>query len=151
MNRRDFVLASTAASLAAANAARAVASAAPTSAELSLADIAAGFAQGHLTSVELTSLYLARIEAMNTRGPNLRAVLETNPKALEIAAALDAERKAGKRKGPLHGVPVLIKDNIETSDPMIPRARWLVRARGFAAHRAPARRGGRDTRQSQYE
>jgi amidase len=137
MNRRDFVLASTAASLATANAARALASTTPTSAELSLADIAASFAEGHLTSVELTALYLARIEAVNTRGPNLRAVLETNPRALEIAAALDAERKAGKIKGPLHGVPVLIKDNIETSDPMMTTAGSLALDGWYAPEDSP--------------
>jgi amidase len=136
MNRRDFVIGSTIASLAASRAARA-APADPLSSELSLADMAAGFAQGHFTSVELTSMYLARIEAMNTRGPNLRAVLETNPKALEIAAALDAGRKAGKLRGPLHGVPVLIKDNIETSDRMMTTAGSLALDAWYAAEDAP--------------
>ena len=122
MNRRDFVLVSAAASLAASQAAHAVAPAGSSSAELSLADIAAGFAQGRLTAVELTRTYLARIDEMNLRGPNLHAVIETNPKALGIAAALDAEYKAGKVRGPLHGVPVLIKDNVETSDRMMTTA-----------------------------
>jgi amidase len=122
MNRRNFVLTSAVASLAASAAVRAAAPGAPASAELSLADIAAAFAQGHLTSVELTQTYLTRIDDMNMRGPNLHAVIETNPKALDIATALDAERKSSKVRGPLHGVPVLIKDNIETADPMMTTA-----------------------------
>jgi amidase len=137
MNRRDFVIGSTIASLAASQAARAAAAADPLSSELSLTDMAAGFAQSHFTSVELTSMYLARIEATNARGPNLRAVLETNPKALEIAAALDAERKAGKVRGPLHGVPVLIKDNIETSDRMMTTAGSLALDGWYAPEDAP--------------
>src|ERR1700680_1145046 len=62
--------------------------------ELSLADIVAAFADGRWTSQQLTQNYLARIEALDRHGPTLRAVIETNPRALEIAAGLDAERKS---------------------------------------------------------
>ncbi len=137
MNRRNFVLASAVASLAASAAARATPASPPASAELSLADIAAAFAHGNLTSVELTQTYLTRIEDMNLRGPSLHAVIETNPKALDIATALDAERKAGKVRGPLHGVPVLIKDNIETADPMMTTAGSMALEGWYAPADAP--------------
>ena len=63
----------------------------------------------------MTQQYLARIDAIDQRGPAINAVIELNPDALAIASQLDAERKAGKVRGPLHGIPVLIKDNIDTS------------------------------------
>ena len=86
--------------------------------ELTLADLQAGMASGRFTSHSITQLYLSRIEAMDRRGPTLRHVIETNPDALSIADSLDAERRAGKVRGPLHGIPVLIKDNIDTADRM---------------------------------
>ena len=70
---------------------------------------------GDLSSVELTEAYLRRIERLD---PLLHAVIETNPAALEIAARRDAERRAGRSRGPLHGIPVLLKDNIATNDAM---------------------------------
>ena len=75
-------------------------------------------AAGKASSVDLVRAYLARIAAMDRKGPALRSVIALNPDALAQAKALDAERKAGRVRGPLHGVPVLIKDNIETADPM---------------------------------
>ena len=69
-----------------------------------------------ITSSELTRQCLDRIEATNHRGPALRAVIEVNPDATRLARALDAERKAGRTRGPLHGIPVLLKDNIDTAD-----------------------------------
>jgi len=90
--------------------------------ELSLTDIAAAFADGRMTSQQLTQSYLARIDKLDRRGPSLGAVIETNPRALEIAGALDAERKTRGVRGPLHGVPVLIKDNVETADHMMSTA-----------------------------
>ncbi len=71
---------------------------------------------GKYTSRSLCEQYLARIDALDARGPAIRAVLETNPDALSIAAALDAERRAKGPRGPLHGIPVLIKDNVATAD-----------------------------------
>jgi len=72
-------------------------------------------ASGSLTSRELTETYLARIETVD---PALRSVLETNPDAIQIAEALDAERRSGRARGPLHGIPVLVKDNVDTADRM---------------------------------
>ena len=74
--------------------------------------------KGTLTSRALTQRYLTRIDAMDKRGPAVNAIIELNPDALAIADAMDAERKQGKVRGPLHGIPVLIKDNIDTADKM---------------------------------
>ncbi|WP_312518328.1 amidase [Massilia sp.] len=73
---------------------------------------------GKLTAQELAKRYLARIESIDRAGPRLRSVIETNPDALAIAAERDRERKVGKLRGPLHGIPVLLKDNIATADRM---------------------------------
>lgn len=73
---------------------------------------------GGLTSRALTAAYLARIAAIDHAGPQLRSVIEINPDALALAEARDAERAAGKVRGPLHGIPVLLKDNIATADRM---------------------------------
>jgi amidase len=94
--------------------------------ELTLTDIADAFAAGRLTSRALTEAYLKRIDAMNGRGPELRAVIETNPQALDAAGKLDRERLSNGPRGPLHGVPILIKDNIETSDRMMTTAGSLA-------------------------
>ena len=72
-------------------------------------------AAGELTSRSLTETYLARIETVDA---TLRSVLEMNPDALEIADAMDAERRSGSVRGPLHGIPILVKDNIDTADRM---------------------------------
>jgi amidase len=79
----------------------------------SIADINAAFAAGALTSEKLTTLCLARINAYE---PKLHAVITLNPKALEEARALDAERKAKGPRSPLHGIPVVLKDNYDTAD-----------------------------------
>jgi len=73
---------------------------------------------GQHTSQSITKQYLKRIGAIDKKGPALNAVIELNPDALSIAGAMDAERKAGKIRGPLHGIPVLIKDNIDCGDKM---------------------------------
>ena len=83
---------------------------------------------GRHTSASITKLYLDRIEAIDKRGPALNAVIELNPDALKIAGAMDAERKAGKLRGPLHGIPVLVKDNIDTADQMMTTAGALALA-----------------------
>lgn len=85
-------------------------------AEATVDDLQARMAAGTLTSRQLTAAYLARIAAIDQAGPKLNSVIEVNPDALAIADALDAERKVGKVRGPLHGIPVLIKDNIDTAD-----------------------------------
>jgi amidase len=86
--------------------------------ELTIKDAQAAMASGRLTSRRLTEMYLERIERIDRRGPALNSVIETNPDALSIAEGLDRERKQGRTRGPLHGVPVLIKDNIDTADRM---------------------------------
>ena len=87
-------------------------------AEATIEQLQAQMKAGELTAHALTSAYLARITAIDRAGPTLRAVIEINPDALTIARQLDAERAAGKVRGPLHGIPVLIKDNIATADRM---------------------------------
>jgi amidase len=82
-------------------------------AELSAVDAAAKMKAGELSSHDLTQSYLDRIAKIDKAGPALNAVIELNPDALKEADALDAERKAGKLRGPLHGIPVLLKDNID--------------------------------------
>jgi amidase len=82
--------------------------------EASVVDLQAGMAAGHFTSVDLVRAYFARIEEVNLKGPALRAVLELNPSALFQAQVLDEERAMLGARGPLHGIPVLLKDNIAT-------------------------------------
>jgi amidase len=82
--------------------------------ELSAVDARDRMAAGTLTSRSLTQAYLDRINAVDKAGPKLNSVIELNPKAIADAEALDAERQAGKVRGPLHGMPILIKDNIDS-------------------------------------
>jgi amidase len=86
--------------------------------EVSLATLGDGLEQGKWTSARLVELYLRRINEIDRNGPRLGAVLALNPDAANIARQLDDERKAGHVRGPLHGIPILIKDNVETRDPM---------------------------------
>ncbi len=86
--------------------------------DLGIGDLAKGLAEGRWTSQRLVELYTARIEAIDRSGPRLGAVIEMNPDAASIAASLDRERKQGHLRGPMHGVPVLLKDNIDTADRM---------------------------------
>src|SRR3984893_12507567 len=86
--------------------------------ELTIADFQAGIASGKFTCRSLTQKYMARIEEIDRRGPAVNSVIELNPDALAIAEGLDKERKAKGFPGPLHGIPVLIKDNIDTADRM---------------------------------
>src|SRR5438093_4220749 len=86
--------------------------------EATIAELQAGMKAGKYTARGLTAAYAQRIDALDRKGPALRAVLEVNPDALAQAEALDAERKAKGPRGPLHGVPVLVKDNIATRDRM---------------------------------
>lgn len=82
--------------------------------EASVSELRAGLDKGHFTSVDLVTAYIARIKEVNLQGPTLRAVIEINPHALLEAAARDTERHAGKERAALHGIPVLLKDNIAT-------------------------------------
>jgi amidase len=81
---------------------------------------------GDQSAVEWTRDTLARIEALDRRGPRVQAVIEVNPDALEIAESLDRERVGGKTRGPLHGVPVMVKDNLDTHDRMMTTAGSLA-------------------------
>jgi len=87
-------------------------------AELTAAGASRQMAEAGLTSLALTQAYLARVAAVDRAGPKLNSVIELNPDAEAIAAERDAERAAGKLRGPLHGLPVLVKDNIATHDRM---------------------------------
>jgi len=84
--------------------------------EVGIAELQDGMASGRWTSREITGLYLGRIAAIDRDGPTLRSVIEVNPDAEEIAARLDDEGRAGSVRGPLHGIPVLLKDNVATHD-----------------------------------
>ncbi len=86
--------------------------------EATIADLQQRMASGRDTARSLAEKYLARIQALDRQGPSLHAVIEVNPDALAIADALDAERRLKGPRGPLHGIPVLIKDNIATADHM---------------------------------
>lgn len=102
--------------------------------EATIASLQEAMESGRLTSEELVKIYLVRIESidgpgnpsireqMARRGPNLNSIIELNPDALKIARERDAERKAGRVRGPLHGIPIVIKDNIDTADRMMTTA-----------------------------
>jgi len=105
--------------------------------EQSLGELQAALTRGEVTSASLTLAYLARIELLDRRGPALCAVLARNPEALTAARALDAERRAGRTRGPLHGIPLLLKDNIESKDPIATTAGSLALAGARHATDAP--------------
>jgi len=85
-------------------------------AEATIDQLQTAMASGELTSVALTEAYLARIEAIDRAGPKLNAVIEINPDARALAQAADEERAAGKVRGAMHGIPVLVKDNLDSAD-----------------------------------
>ncbi|HWC44148.1 MAG TPA: amidase [Actinomycetota bacterium] len=86
--------------------------------ESTIAELQAAMTAGRLSSRRLTQAYLRRIRRIDLSGIQLNSVIEVNPDALEIAAELDAERRKGKVRGPLHGIPILVKDNFATRDKM---------------------------------
>ncbi|MGE0554223.1 MAG: amidase [Gemmatimonadales bacterium] len=86
--------------------------------EATVSSLTEGMRSGRWTAQRITELYLERIEAIDRRGPTLKAVIETNPDAPAIAAERDRERRDGRIRGPLHGIPILIKDNIDSGDRM---------------------------------
>lgn len=101
--------------------------------ELTIDDLQSRMRSGAETSASLVRQYLSRIDAIDQRGPAINCIIELNPDAASIAAQLDAERKSGKLRGPLHGIPVLIKDNIDTADKMHTTAGSLALANNIAA------------------
>src|SRR5438552_2704969 len=94
--------------------------------EPGIAELQAAMASGSLTARGLVESYLARIEALDRKGPSLHAIIEINPDALALAAALDEERRTNGPRGPLHGIPILLKDNIDTADRMMTTAGSLA-------------------------
>jgi amidase len=94
--------------------------------EITIADLQDGMRSGKYTAHSLAEMYSARIDEIDKHGPAINSVLELNPDALSIATSLDEERKAKGPRGPLHGVPVLIKDNIDTADRMMTTAGSLA-------------------------
>ncbi|MEO8055101.1 MAG: amidase, partial [Acidobacteriota bacterium] len=134
LNRRQLVAATVASGIAAA--ARPIAASAGSPAapgvrpfeldEATIGDLQDGMKSGKLTARSIAEKYLARIDALDRNGPTLRSVIELNPEALAIADALDRERKEKGVRGPLHGIPVLVKDNIDTADRMATTAGSLA-------------------------
>jgi amidase len=100
--------------------------------EATAAELSRRMTAGELTARQIVEWYLARIAALDDAGPRLNAVIELNPDALAIADALDAERAAGTSRGLLHGIPILIKDNIDTGDRMRTSAGSLALAEHIA-------------------
>jgi amidase len=94
--------------------------------ELTTRELQSGMTSGKYTAHSITRTYLGRLEEIDKRGPAINSVIELNPEALAIADALDKERKGGRVRGPLHGIPVLIKDNIDTHDRMTTTAGSLA-------------------------
>jgi len=100
----------------------------------SVAELQAAMTRGEATAVSLAERYLDRVDQIDRAGPALNAVIEVNPDALALAAALDAERAGGRLRGPLHGVPVMLKDNIDTGDRMTTTAGSLALEGSIAPH-----------------
>ena len=94
--------------------------------EVTVSELQASMESGERTARSITELYLGRIEALDGQGPELRSIIELNPDALQIADELDAERAAGNLRGLLHGIPVAIKDNLDTHDGMTTTAGSLA-------------------------
>ena len=105
--------------------------------EKSIAALEADMAAGRVTAAQLVKAYEARIAAIDKAGPKLNSLISLNPDALAEAAALDAEVKAKGPRGPLHGIPILIKDNIETADPIPTTAGSLALANNITHRDAP--------------
>jgi amidase len=109
----------------------------PELADSNVAGLSARLASGELSVRRLAEMHLERIQAIDRQGPELRAVLEINPEWEGIAARLDAERREGRDRGPLHGIPMLVKDNIDSGDRMQTAAGSLALVGPPAAEDAP--------------
>ena len=96
--------------------------------EATIDDLQRWMASGRMTSRAITQRYLNRIADLDRKGPSLHHVIEVNPDALSMAASLDRERKGGRVRGPLHGIPILLKDNVDTADRMTTTAGSLALA-----------------------
>ena len=105
--------------------------------ERSVADLQAMMTRGEASSEAITAAYLARIESMDRNGPSLRAMIAVEPGAMAEARAMDAERRAGRIRGPLHGVPMVVKDNIETRGGLPTTAGSLALAANVTRRDAP--------------
>src|SRR5262249_58890808 len=114
--------------------------------EITVAELQAAMTAGRLDAETLVNMYLSRIQSVDRSGPTLRSVQEINPDAIAIARALDEERRGGRVRGPLHGIPILLNDNIATADKMETTAGALApggaRPRGGPAPARGARAGG---------
>ncbi|WP_293890392.1 amidase [Flavobacterium sp.] len=104
--------------------------------EITISELQEKMESGKYSSEQITKLYLDRIEAIDKNGPKLNAIIELNPEALAIAKAMDKERKEGKIRGNLHGIPILIKDNIDTADKMMTTAGSLALVGNIASNDA---------------
>src|SRR6059058_5763004 len=104
--------------------------------EMTIADLQAGMSSGKFTARSITEKYLTRIDAIDKQGPAINSVLELNTDALAMAEAADKERKDKGSRGPLHGIPIVIKDNIDTADRMHTTAGSLALADSIAPHDA---------------
>ncbi len=110
-----------------------------------VADLNAAFDAGSLTSEQLVQMSLARIRAYDRQGPSLRALILVNPNALDIARQLDVERRTKGRRSPLHGIPVGLKDNIDTAD--MPTTAGSILLEGSIPPTTPSWRNGYATRE----
>ncbi len=102
--------------------------------EITIAQLQQGYKQGKFTIKEVVQDYLDRISAIDKNGPRLNSIIQVNPEALQIAEELDKEMAAGKIRGPMHGIPVILKDNIDTHDKMATTAGATVLRNSFPLH-----------------
>ena len=101
--------------------------------EITIDELQQKMIKGELSSRSITEMYLQRIEAIDRSGPAINSVIEINPDAVAMADALDTERRGGRFRGPLHGIPVLLKDNINTGDKMMTTAGALALSGNIAS------------------
>ncbi len=100
--------------------------------EITVDELQNAMKSGRYTSEKITQMYIDRINEIDKNGPTLNTVIQLNPDALKIARQLDVERKNGKVRGPLHGIPIMIKDNIDTADKMMTTAGALAMIGNYA-------------------